>query len=208
MAASRSRTKKTLVARERSEERRTAFLNDLAPYLQQPERLVFLDESGFNTAMTRGYARAPSHLRAVGQVARNHGLNYTLICAVSLAGPLAPLVIDGPLNGEVFEWYVRNILCPTLRPGQVVVLDNLSSHHRASIRTLITARGCSVLYLSPYSPDFNPIEMLFSKLKALVRGAGWRTAETLMHGIGQALQAVTRLDIFGWFKHAHPELHL
>ncbi len=94
MAASRSRTKKTLVARERSEERRSAFLNDLAPYLQQPERLVFLDESGFNTAMTRGYARAPSHLRALGQVARNHGLNYTLICAVSLAGPLAPLVIE------------------------------------------------------------------------------------------------------------------
>ncbi len=103
---------------------------------------------------------------------------------------------------------MRNILCPTLRPGQVVVLDNLSSHHRASIPTLIKASGCSVLYLSPYSPDFNPIEMLFSKLKALLRGAGWRTAETLIHGIGQALQAVTRLNIFGWFKHAHPELHL
>lgn len=207
-AGSRSPIKKTLVARERSEERRTAFLNDLAPYLQQPERLVFLDESGFNTAMTRGYARAPSHLRAVGKVARNHGLNYTLICAVSLAGPLAPLVIDGPLNAEVFEWYVREILCPTLSSGQVVVLDNLSSHHRASIRTLIEARSCTLLYLSPYSPDFNPIEMMFSKVKAWVRGGNWRTAETLMHGIGQALQAVTGLNIFGWFRHAYPDAFL
>lgn len=185
-----------------------AFLNDLAPYLQQPERLVFLDESGFNMAMTRGYARAPSHLRAVGQVARNHGLNYTLICAVSLAGPSAPLVIDGALNGDVFEWYVRNILCPTLKLGQVVVLDNLSSHHRASLRTLIEASGCTLLYLSPYSPDLNPIELMFSKIKAWMRGGRWRTAETLMHGIGQALQAVTRPNIFGWFRHAHPSVFL
>ena len=110
--SSRSSIKKTLVARERNEERHAAFLNALKPYLQQPERLVFLDESGFNTSMTREYARAPSDLldqgsaddpawslRAVGRVARNHGLTYTLICAMSLAGPVAPLVIGGALNG-------------------------------------------------------------------------------------------------------------
>ena len=197
-----------MVARERSEERRTAFLNELGPYLQQPQQLVFLDESGFNTSMTRGYARAPSHVRALGRVARNHGLNYTLICAVSLAGPLAPLVIDGAMNGVTFEWYVREFLCPVLVPGQVVVMDNLSSHHRASVRTLVEAHGCTLLYLSPYSPDFNPIEMMFSKLKALVRGGKWNSVQTLFDSIGQALQAVTTANLFGWFRHAHPSMFL
>jgi DDE superfamily endonuclease len=147
---------KTLVARERSEERRAAFLNDLAPYLNEPQRLVFVDESGFNTAMTRSYARAPSHLRAVDGVPRNHGRNDTLVCAVSLVGPLAPLVLDGPMTALVFEWYVREHLCPTLVKGQVVVMDNLSSHRRPVIRTLIEAAGCILLYLLSYSPDFNP----------------------------------------------------
>ena len=184
------------------------FLNDLAPYLQQPERLVFLDESGFNTAMTRGYARAPSTERATCPVVRAHGKNHTLICALSLAGPLAPLVIEGAVNGELFEWYVQNQLCPTLSPGQVVVMDNLSSHHRASIRTLIEARKCTLLYLSPYSPDFNPIEMLFSKLKALLRGWKEDTVQALYDGIGRAIGAVTSQNIFGWFRHAHPSVFL
>ena len=169
---------------------------------------MFLDESGFNTAMTRGYARAPSHSRAVGQVARNHGLNQTLICVLRLAGPVAPLVIPGAVNGDTFEWYVREQLCSTLTPGQVVVMDNLSSHHRASVRTLIEARGCTLLYFSPYSPDFNPIEMMFSKLKALVRAGGWSSVETLIDAIGRALQAVTPSDTFGWFRHAHPPMFL
>ena len=127
---------------------RTAFLNDLAPYLQQPERLVFLDESGFNTRVTRGYARAPSTERATCPVVRAYGKNHTLICAQSLAGPLAPLVIEGAVNGELFEWYAQNQLCPTLSPGQVVVMDNLFSHHRASIRTFTEAQKCTLLYLS------------------------------------------------------------
>ena len=184
------------------------FLNDLAPYLQQPERLVFLDESGFHIAMTRGYGRAPSHARAIDRVPRNHGRNQTLICALSLAGPQAAIVIDGALDGDVFEWYVRNILCPTLRRGQVVVLDNLSSHHRASIRTLIEAQGCEMLFTSPYSPDFNPIELMFSKIKALVRGGAWRVVPELINAIGSALDAVKRLDIEHWFKHAHPQVLL
>jgi len=191
---------KTLVARERSEERRAAFLNELSPYLEHLQRLVFLDESGFNTSMTRRYARAPSHLlgqnsaddhawplRAIGQVARNHGLNSTLICAVSLARPLAPLVIEGAMNGATFAWYVREFLCPMLGAGQVVVLDNLSSHHQASIRTPIEARGCSVLYLLPYSPDFNPTLMLFSKLKAYVRASSRDSVQSLFDSIDLAL---------------------
>jgi len=123
-------SKKILVARERCVERRLAFLNELAPYLQAATQLIFLDESGFHTAMARLYARAPSHLRAVSQVARNHGLNQTLSCGLRLAGPVTGLVIPGAVNGDTFEWYVRAHRCPALGPGQVVV-DTLSS--RASL---------------------------------------------------------------------------
>ncbi|AZI42642.1 IS630 family transposase [Deinococcus psychrotolerans] len=200
--------KKTLVARERREELRTQFLNDLAPYLQTPNRLVFLDESGFHIAMTRGYGRAPSDQRAVDRVPRNRGRNQTLICALSLAGPQAAIVLDGALDGIAFEWYVREILCPTLKPGQVVVMDNLSSHHRASIRTLIQTHGSEVMFTSPYSPDFNPIELMFSKLKALVRSGAWRVVTELYDAIGVALDAVSETDIRHWFKHAHPKILL
>jgi DDE superfamily endonuclease len=117
-------------------------------------------------------------------------------------------VIEGAVNGEVFEGYVRQVLCPALQPGQLVVLDNLSSHHRASIRTLIEAAGCPLLFLSPYSPDFNPIEMLFSKIKAFVRGGAWRGMDDVITGIGLALATVTAEHILGWFKHSHPGLLL
>lgn len=151
--------------------------------------------------MTRGYARSSSDRRAIGVVPRNHGKNYTLICALSLAGPMAPLVLDGSLTGVSFEYYVASELCPLLSPGQVIVMDNLSSHHRASVRTLIESRGCKLLFLSPYSPDFNPIELLFSKLKALLRGYARRTVETLIQGIGTALGLVSKRDIQHWFNH-------
>ena len=131
-------------------------------------------------------------------------------------------VLDGDHGETVAVWFgvghgqsdypdpikATQPLCPTLEPGEVVVMDNLSSHHRASIRTLIEARECTLLYLSPYSPDFNPIEMMFSKLKALIRGGGWSTVDTLIDAIGRALQAVTPFDTFGWFKHAHPHMFL
>ena len=147
--------------------------------------------------MTRGYARAPSTERVTCPVVRAYGKNHTLICAQSLAGPLAPLVIEGAVNGGLFEWYVQNQLCPTLSPGQVVVMDNLSSHHWASIRTLIKAQKCTLLYLSPYSPEFNPIERLFSRLKALLRGWKEDTVQALYNGIGRALGAVTPQNVFG-----------
>ena len=104
-------------------------------------------------------------------------------------------MLDGALDGVAFEWYVKHILCPTLQKDQVVVLDNLSSHHRASIRTLIEAHGCEVLFTSPYSPDFNPIELMFSKLKALVRGGAWRVVTDVHNAIGVALNAVSDVDI-------------
>lgn len=176
------------------------------PFLNDPARLVFLDESGFNTAMTRSYARAPSDQRAMGTVPRQHGKNHTLICALNSAGPLAPLVIDGSLTGISFEYYVAHQLCPLLTPNQVVIMDNLPVHHRASIRTLIEAKGCHLLFLSPYSPDFNPVELLFSKIKAIMRGAAWRTVDALINGIALALNAVSATDIQHWFKHTQPLL--
>ena len=127
---------------------------------------------------------------------------------MSLAGPLAPLVIAEAVNGVTFEWYVRELLCLGLVSGQVIVLDNLSSHHQAYVRTLIEAHGCTLLYLSLYSPDFNPIEMMFSKLKALARGGAWESVQTLFDSIGQALQTVTLSNLLKWFRHAHSSLFL
>lgn len=167
-----------------------------------------MDESGFNTSMTRRYARAPSHQRAWGRVPRNHGRNQTLICALQCTGPTASLVLTGAVNGSSFEWYVREVLCPALPPGQVVIMDNLSSHHRASVRTLIEARGCRLLFLPPYSPDLNPIELLFSKVKARVRAGSWRTVDDLLAAIWAALDAVTTQEVAAWFRHAHPSASL
>jgi transposase len=179
-------------------------VNDLAPYLNAPTRVVFLDECGFHTALTRRYGRAPSDERAVGQVPRNWGKNQTLICAMQCSGPVAPVVIEGAVNGDVFEWYVRELLCPVLTPGQVVILDNLSAHHRDEVQHLIEERDCTLLFLPSYSPDFNPIEMMFSKLKAWVRKGNWRNVTSLIQAIGDALSAVSLRDIYGWFTHAHP----
>jgi transposase len=172
------------------------------------EQVIFLDESGFNTSMTRSYARAHSTLRAIGTVPRNHGINYTLICGLRLSGPVGELIIDGSVNGMVFEHYIRDILCPQLTEGQTVVMDNLSSHHRESIRGLIEGKGCKLLYLPSYSPDFNPIEMMFSKVKALVRGWGKRSGEELIQAVWDALAAVSRGDILGWFRCIHPGMVL
>ena len=207
-SATTSRIKKTLVASERNEERRAQFLNDLAPLLATPARLIFLDECGFNTSLTRLYGRAPSNQRAVGRVPRNWGKNQTLICALQCSGPLAPLVVEGAVNGDAFEWYIREELCPALTPGQVIVLDNLSAHHRDEVRTLIEERGCTLLFLPPYSPDFNPIEMMFSKLKAWIRAGEYREVGALVQAIGEGLSAVTFRDIFGWITHTHSQAFL
>ena len=133
---------------------------------------------------------------------RNHGKNTTLVAALTPDGLLAPWLIEGAMNTETFDWYIREQLAPVLRPGQVVVLDNLSAHKAASIREAIAARGCELLFLPPYSPDYTPIEQVFSKIKAVLRGLGARTREALQEAIRLAIAAITSDDVAAWFAHA------
>lgn len=165
-----------------------------------PADLLYLDESGFQTNMTRTHARCPRGQRAVDTVPRNRGKNLTLLCALTLAGPTAPLVVEGGVNGHVFVTYVRTVLVPVLRPGQVVVLDNLGAHLRPKVRELVEASGALLVYLPPYSPDLNPIEFMFSKLKAALRALAARTREDVLEALRQALDTVTPSDAQGWFR--------
>jgi transposase len=135
-------------------------------------------------------------------VPRNHGKNTTLVAALTPDGLHAPWLIEGAMNSETFAWYITEQLAPTLRPGQVVVLDNLSAHKAASIREVIEARQCEVLFLPPYSPDYTPIEQAFSKLKAILRGLGARTKEALQEAVRLAIEAMTAADVTAWFAHA------
>ena len=152
--------------------------------------------------MTRLYGWALHDQRATGSVPRNHGKNTTLVAALTPDGLQEPWLMEGAMNTETFEWYVREQLAPRLRPGQVVVLDNLSVHKAASIRQAIEARHCTLLFLPPYSPDFTPIEQAFSKLKAILRRLGARTREALPEAVRLALDAITRDDAAAWFAHA------
>jgi transposase len=191
---------KTLAASERDEEARSAWRADAAQL--DPEQLVFVDESGTNIALTRLYGWAPHDQRARGSAPRNHGTNTTLIAALAPEGLQMPWLIEGAMDSETFEWYIRQQLAPTLRPGQIVVLDNLSAHKGASIREVIEARGCQLLFLPPYSPDFTPIEQAFSKIKAILRGLGARSKEALQEAVRLAIEAITRHDAAAWFAHA------
>ncbi len=162
-----------------------------------------MDESGFNTSMARLRARAPRGERAYGKVPRNRGKNQTLIASITLEGGMGESVaMEGATDAEAFEAYVGQLLAPTLQEGQVVVLDGLGAHRTQRVRELIEARGAELVFLPPYSPDLNPIEEAFSKIKQLVRKAGARTREALVEAIGRALAAVTPEDAAGWFGHA------
>jgi transposase len=166
-------------------------------------RLVFVDESGFNTSMTRLRARAPKGKRAYGKVPRNRGKNTTLIAAITLEGAMGQtMTIEGATDAPAFETYVEHFLAPSLREGQVVVLDRLGAHRTEKVRELVEARGADLLFLPSYSPDLNPIEEAFSKIKYLVRKAGARVREVLAEAIGRALASVTLEDAAGWFAHA------
>ena len=166
-------------------------------------RLVFVDESGFNTSMTRLRARAPKGKRAYGKVPRNRGKNTTLIAAITLEGAMGEsMTVEGATDALAFEVYVEHFLAPSLREGQVVVLDGLGAHRTEKVRELIEARGADLVFLPSYSPDLNPIEEAFSKIKALVRKEGARVREALVEAIGRALAAVTPEDAAGWFAHA------
>ncbi len=166
-----------------------------------PKLLVFVDECGTHTSMTRLKARAPKGKRAYGRVPRNRGKNTTLLASMGAGGMGPCLAVEGATTKAVFEAYVERVLAPGLRPGQIVVMDNLSAHKGSRVRELIERRGCELVYLPPYSPDLNPIEEAFAKLKALLSRAGARTREALVEAMGLALDAVTPGDAEGFFEH-------
>jgi transposase len=195
--------KKSLHASERDTERvqqaRVDYQERIAPLAL--ERLKFIDESGVNLAMTRRYGRAPRGERVVGAVPQNYGANVTMLAALSWQGVEAVMPIDGATDAEVFRAYVEHVLCPTLVPGDIVVMDNLRAHKVAGIREHIEAHGAQLIYLPPYSPDLSPIEPCWSKLKTLLRAAQARTREALDAAIEHVLAAVTPSDARGWFQH-------
>ena len=167
----------------------------------EAKRLIFVDEMGTNTSLYPVYAWAKKGQRALCSVPRNRGKNTTVLSSMSVRGMGPSLTVEGATTSAVFEAYVEQVLAPTLRKGQVVVMDNLSAHKGERIRELIEERGCELIYLPSYSPDFNPIEEAFSKIKGLVRKAEARTKEALLEAIGWALSAVTTDDARGFFKH-------
>ena len=167
-----------------------------------PTRLVFVDEMGTNTSLSPVYAYSPKGRRAYAEVPRNRGKNTTLLASMSLEGMGPCLAVEGATSATVFESYIERALAPTLRSGQIIVVDNLSAHKGERVRELIEARGCELLYLPPYSPDFNPIEEAFSKIKGLLRKAQARSREALVEALGRAISAVSAMDARGFFKHS------
>jgi transposase len=158
-----------------------------------------VDESGFQTNMTPRYARAPRGQRAIGIVPRNHHKNTTLIAALTAEGMGACMTLEGATDADAFVAYLTHFLVPSLRPGQVVVLDNLSVHKDKRVAPLIAAARCRLCYLPAYSPDFNPIESAFSKIKAAMRRVAARTHEALVDALGPVLDTVTVQDVRGWY---------
>jgi transposase len=189
------------VASERDEETRGLW-RWLAKHFEA-RRLVFVDESGFHTSMTRLYARAPRGKRAYGKVPRNRGKNTTLIASITHEGTMSEsMAIEGSTDAQAFEAYMERFLAPTLKEGQVVMLDGLGAHRSEKFRELVEARGAQLVFLPSYSPDLNPIEEAFSKIKSMVRKVSARTREVLVEAIELALEAVTSEDAAGWFAHA------
>jgi transposase len=167
----------------------------------ESRQLVFVDECSSNIALTPLYARAPRGQRAVGKVPHNYGANTTLMASLSLQGMGQALVWQGATDASTFEAYIQQVLAPSLQRGQIVVMDNLSSHQGEPVRQAIEARGCQLLFLPTYSPDFSPIEGAFSKLKTFLRRMGARTQETLLEAIKEALVTISPADALGWFTH-------
>jgi transposase len=166
-----------------------------------PEKLVFIDETWASTNMTRRYGRSLRGKRLVASVPHGHWKTTTFIGALRITGMTAPVVFDGPINGMSFLEYVRQALVPTLNAGDIVILDNLSSHKVAGVKEAIEAVGASIRYLPPYSPDLNPIENAFSKLKSMLRSAGARTVTDLWKTIGDAISAFSPAECKNYFRH-------
>jgi len=167
-----------------------------------PSRLVFIDETGTATNMARRRGRCRRGERLIGRVPHGHWKTTTFVAGLRHDAITAPMVIDRPMNGVIFKAYVERMLAPTLAPGDIVVMDNLSSHKVDGVRRAIEARGATLLYLPPYSPDLNPIEMAFAKLKALLRKAAERSVDALWQRIGKILDAVTPQECRNYFHHA------
>jgi len=163
-------------------------------------RLVFVDESGAKTNMTRLYGRAVAGQRVVDHTPSGHWCTTTMISSVRLDGSTACMVVDGATTQDIFEAYIEQILLPTLQAGDIVVLDNLSAHKSQRTRRLIESVGAELWYLPAYSPDLNPIEKMWSKIKSILRTLKARTKETLIHAIAVALERVTAHDAQGWFE--------
>ncbi len=168
-----------------------------------PKRLVFVDEMGVHTSLAPLYGYSPKGERVRLKVPRNRGTNTTLLASMTLLGGMGEtMAVEGSTDREAFEAYLEHALSPTLKAGQVVVLDNLSAHKPARVRELIEGKGCELIYLPAYSPDFNPIEEAFAKIKDILRRAGARTKDALVDVLGEALSAISVEDARGYFEHA------
>jgi len=172
-----------------------------------PRQLVVVDESGVTTEMTRRYGRAPRGERVREATPAGHWHTVTLLGAMTSQGMLASMSVESPTDGDVFLAYLEQVLCPQLRPGHVVVMDNLGAHKVVGVRQRIEATGAELRYLPPYSPDFNPIEKAWSKIKQHLRKTKARTLERLEHAVAQAVANVTSQDARGWFRHCGYAIH-
>jgi transposase len=169
---------------------------------QKAGALVFLDESGANTQMTRWRGRSPVGERLVAHVPHGHYQTSTLIAAIRLEGPCAPWVFDGPMNGPMFLAWIQAGLVPVLKGGDVVILDNLATHKVQGVREAVESCGARLEYLPPYSPDFNPIENMWAKIKQILRSLAPRTQDELLRAVRTAFEAITTTDCRGFFSHA------
>ena len=167
-----------------------------------PDRLVFIDETWAATNMARTHGRAPCGERLRASIPHGHWKTTTFVAGLRNCGMVAPMVLDGPINGELFQVYVEQVLVPDLRAGDIVIMDNLGSHKGAGVRAAIEAAGASLLYLPPYSPDFNPIEKAFAKLKAMLRKAAARTVDALWAVIATVIEIFTPTECANYFAAA------
>lgn len=188
----------TVIATERDAAARRAWWREMS---KLDPSMVVLDETSTQTAMARRYGRGPRGARVLGAVPRNHGANVTCLVAMGPTGMQAPCVFEGAVTGELFVRWLRRWLVPRLRWGTTVVMDNLNVHRHADVRAVIERAGCHLIYLPAYSPDFNPIEQAFAKLKAHLRRVGARAFDLLVDAIGDGLSAITAEDIAGFYRH-------
>ncbi len=198
-AAGLAAQKKSLIASERDEVARHTWRQLIASV--DPSSLVFLDETSTQTVLTRPRARAQRGQRIVARLPRNHGHNVTCLAAVAPTGITEPMVFEGALDGPIFAQWLAERLLPALTRGTIIVLDNLSVHKNAAARAAVEAAGCELRFLPAYSPDFNPIELIFAQLKASLRGADARTFDALVDAIGAAFDQIVPADIQACYRH-------